>query len=81
MGFFHRNGYYHPDRFEAAGHMATNDDEYNGYFIPKGTVVLGGAWPVLMVTPTSCADFYCLGPYYTILRLIPTLRHSSLTGI
>ena len=50
MGLFHRNGsYYHPDRFEAAGHMATNADEYNGYFIPKGTVVLGGAWPVLMV--------------------------------
>ena len=21
--------------------MATNDDDYNGYYIPKGTVVLG----------------------------------------
>ena len=27
-------------------HMATNDDEYDGYYIPKGTVVLGNAWSV-----------------------------------
>ena len=31
---------------EALPHMATNDDEYDGYYIPKGTVVLGNAWPV-----------------------------------
>ena len=28
----------------AVPHMASEDDEYNGYFIPKGTVVLGNAW-------------------------------------
>lgn len=28
----------------AIGHMASEDDEYDGYFIPKGTVVLGNAW-------------------------------------
>ena len=28
----------------ALGHMASDDDEYNGYFIPKGTVVLGNTW-------------------------------------
>ena len=31
---------------EAIPHMATNDDEYNGYYIPKGTIVFGNAWPV-----------------------------------
>jgi len=28
-------------------HMATNDDEYDGYYIPKGTVVIGNAWSIL----------------------------------
>ena len=27
-------------------HMATEDDEYDGYFIPKGTAVIGAAWYV-----------------------------------
>ena len=27
-------------------HMATNYDEYNGYYIPKGTIIFGSAWPV-----------------------------------
>ena len=31
---------------EALPHMATNDDEYDGYYIPKGTIVFGSAWPV-----------------------------------
>ena len=29
-----------------ATHMATEDDEYDGYFIPKGTVVIGASWYV-----------------------------------
>ncbi|KAF9468660.1 cytochrome P450 [Collybia nuda] len=29
------------------GHMCSNDDEYNGYLIPKGTLVLGNAWTIL----------------------------------
>ncbi|PFH46821.1 hypothetical protein AMATHDRAFT_153743 [Amanita thiersii Skay4041] len=28
-------------------HMVTEDDEYNGYHIPKGTIVLGNAWAIL----------------------------------
>ena len=30
--------------FEAIPHMSTNDDEYNGFYIPKGTIVIGNAW-------------------------------------
>ena len=25
-------------------HMSSKDDEYNGFFIPKGTVIIGNAW-------------------------------------
>lgn len=28
-------------------HMATDDDEYDGYYIPKGTVVIGNAWSIM----------------------------------
>jgi len=28
-------------------HMATNDDEYNGYFIPAGTIIVGNTWAIL----------------------------------
>ncbi|KAF9548289.1 cytochrome P450 [Agrocybe pediades] len=31
----------------AIGHMVSDDDEYDGYFIPKGTVVYGNAWAIL----------------------------------
>ncbi|KAF5327811.1 hypothetical protein D9619_004578 [Psilocybe cf. subviscida] len=31
----------------AVAHMATDDDVYEGYFIPKGTMVLGNAWAIL----------------------------------
>ena len=43
---------------EALPHMATDEDEYNGYYIPKGTIVLGNAWPVLTIsTLIFCPDF------------------------
>ena len=39
---------------KAIPHMATNDDEYDGYYIPKGTVLLGNAWSVLgTINPLS----------------------------
>ena len=31
---------------EALPHMSTNDDEFNGYYIPKGTIVFGNSWSV-----------------------------------
>ena len=42
---------------EAIPHMATNDDEYDGYYIPKGTVVLGNAWLVRTTITTFRPDF------------------------
>ena len=29
-------------------HAATEDDMYNGYFIPKGSIVIGNAWSVTL---------------------------------
>ena len=37
--------------------MATNDDEYDGYFIPKGTFVFGNGW---WVAKTIIPDFFSL---------------------
>ena len=31
---------------EGIPHMSTIDDEYNGFFIPKGTTMIGNAWLV-----------------------------------
>lgn len=30
--------------FEGVSHATSQDDQYNGYFIPKGTTVVGNAW-------------------------------------
>ena len=29
---------------EGIPHMSTVDDEYNGFYIPKGTIMIGNAW-------------------------------------
>ena len=42
---------------EAFPHMATNDDEYDGYYIPKGTIIFGNGWRVRTITPTFSPDF------------------------
>ena len=46
---------------EGVPHMATNDDEYNGYYIPKGTVVIGNGWSVYdsvrTLSLTLCTGF------------------------
>ena len=33
--------------FEGIPHMSTMDDEYNGFYIPKGTIMIGNAWLVV----------------------------------
>ena len=32
---------------EGIPHMSSTDDEYNGYYIPKGTIMIANAWLVL----------------------------------
>ncbi|KIJ96912.1 hypothetical protein K443DRAFT_681925 [Laccaria amethystina LaAM-08-1] len=36
-------------------HMSTEDDEYDGYFIPKGTLIIGNVW-ALMHDPNAFVD-------------------------
>ena len=42
---------------EGVPHMSTNDDEYNGYYIPKGTVMIGNAWLVRPLNLISVLSF------------------------
>ena len=30
--------------------MSTNDDEYNGFYIPKGTIMIGNVWLVRLLS-------------------------------
>ena len=42
---------------EGIPHMSTNDDEYNGFFIPKGTILIGNAWLVYQTSyPIFCPE-------------------------
>ena len=61
--------------------MATNDDEYDGYYIPKGTIVLGGSWLVRRMTTAFCPDFPFLGPYCMTLRFSTIRWNTNLNGI
>ena len=38
-------------------HMSSFDDEYNGFYIPKGTILIGNAWLVGSVNPISVLNF------------------------
>jgi hypothetical protein len=42
---------------EGVPHMSTNDDEYNGFYIPKGTIMIGNAWLVRSLNPIYCTEF------------------------
>ena len=39
---------------EGVPHMSTLDDEYNGYYIPKGTIMIANAWLVHPLNPFLC---------------------------
>jgi hypothetical protein len=38
----------------ALSHQASEEDEYDGYCIPKGTIVIGNAWYVNSALNLSC---------------------------
>ena len=38
-------------------HMSTMDDEYNGFYIPKGTLMIGNAWLVQPLIPIFCPEY------------------------
>ena len=62
---------------EGFPHMSSNDDEYNGFYIPKGTIVIGNAWLVLRpLNPIFCLNYYYLGRYCTIVKFLTTLKNS-----
>jgi hypothetical protein len=42
---------------EGFPHMSTNDDEYNGFYIPKGTMMIGNAWLVQPLNHIFCLEF------------------------
>ena len=42
---------------EGVPHMSTNDDEYNGFYIPKGTTMICNAWLVRSPNLIFCAEF------------------------
>jgi hypothetical protein len=44
---------------EGVPHMSTFDDEYNGFYIPKGTIVIGNSWFVgRLLHPIFCPAFF-----------------------
>ena len=62
--------------------MATNDDEYDGYYIPKGTMLFGNTWRVWTITgPYLCLDCICLGPYCMTPKFLTARWSTSLNGI
>jgi hypothetical protein len=68
--------------FEGVPHMSTFDDEYNGFYIPKGTIMIGNSWLVgRHCILFSVLDFIYLGRYCTTLKLSTTPRNSSLKDI
>ena len=42
---------------EGIPHVSSNDDEYNGFYIPKGTTVIGNAWLVRSLNPILSPEF------------------------
>lgn len=49
---------WHPIAPMGVPHMSTEDDLYEGYLIPKGSILLPNVWSVLVkVVPSKITDF------------------------
>ena len=46
-----------PTSSEGIPHMSTTDDEYNGFYIPQGTIIMGNSWLGRLLTLNFCHDF------------------------
>ena len=68
--------------FEGLPHMATHDGEYNGYFIPAGTTIVGNTWFVFTsaVIPPMPDIFLYPGQFSTIQKCTRSLIFSTQTG-
>ena len=66
---------------EGIPHMSTFDDEYNGFYIPKGTIMIANAWLVQPLVPIFFVLNFLLGRYCMTLKFSTTPRSSSLNDI
>lgn len=59
-------------------HSSITEDEYRGYRIPPGAIVMGNTWYVLFPT-LSCGMelMFCIGPYYTTKNIIQIRIYSN----
>jgi cytochrome P450 len=63
-------------------HMATEDDEYDGYFIPKGTAVIGAAWYVFRICEKALSiEKLCIGQFCTIPKYSRPPKNSDRSAI
>jgi hypothetical protein len=42
---------------EGVPHQSIIDDEYNGFYIPKGTITIGNAWLVQLLISYFCPEY------------------------
>lgn len=61
--------------------MCTDDDVYDGYYIPKGSVVIGNSWYRTFFFLISRQDIYTLtsllGPFYIMWRSFQNRRNTN----
>ncbi|KAF9440499.1 cytochrome P450 [Macrolepiota fuliginosa MF-IS2] len=61
--------------------MCTNGDEYDGYYIPKGTIVIGNGWTILH-DPEAFEDPLTYNPdrYLKDGKIDPTVRDPNVAS-
>jgi hypothetical protein len=65
----------------ALPHATSRDDEYKGYLIPKGTIVMGSVWSVLKFPVTrSLRTEAIAGPFCITPRITLSPKHSGPRG-